>query len=679
MSALSVQPPFPAFADADGQPLEDGYIWIGTVNLNPITNPIVAYWDSALTIPAVQPIRTSGGYPVYQGTPANIYVNSDYSIQVQNKNGSVVYSAPQATERYGNIITAADITYTPAGTGAVSTTVQAKLRDYVSAHDFMTAAQITDSQSGSPTLDMTAALQAALNTNKSVYFPQGVYLVDSLTVPTAARGSTYYGDGYYHYDTDQKTVIKARTLSQASIFTLASGADNITFSLLRLEGDSKAARCVDASFGAFLTFVECGVYNGVSYGVYSKQGLMRIDRCFMAGSNIQCHMWSDSAATDSEFTGGAIGLLMAAGGNRIVNIWANSCTSACVSLRPFDNSTNHINTSIVNLYAGETYGINRPVVDIVGTGVNRVQQVHISNSFIVTAVASPNKIDGGVYMEYAQDVSINNVQFRGVGVGYTPTSYTPFGVYGGDNVDGLTISNCTFRDINRNPIHLNSNIGSVNITGCSFQNWDIDQNATAGEAAALRITTGRVSATGNNFFISGGQTQPYVLQVANANMIVFDNNYMAMPTPTLAAGTGKVSGFNRYSSGGAYSGINVEIYDSIIGNSTVNNAGRNFSQTGEIASTGSGVAETLNLTTLANTAQQQVYIATASQQGGSSNTVMYMLNVFGASAKAVRVAGDTASPGVNALDFQFTGLQLQLVVGSAYPALTWRWAITRLV
>lgn len=93
MSALSVEPPYPAFAGADGLPLEDGYIWIGTVNLNPITNPIAAYWDSALTISAVQPIRTSGGYPVYQGTPSRIYAGSDYSIQVQDKNGTVVYTS----------------------------------------------------------------------------------------------------------------------------------------------------------------------------------------------------------------------------------------------------------------------------------------------------------------------------------------------------------------------------------------------------------------------------------------------------------------------------------------------------------------------------------------------------------------------------------------------------------
>jgi hypothetical protein len=93
MSALSVEPPYPAFAEADGQPLEDGYIWIGTVNLNPVTNPIAAFFNAALTIAAVQPIRTSGGYAVYLGTPARIYVASDYSIQVQDKNGTVVYTS----------------------------------------------------------------------------------------------------------------------------------------------------------------------------------------------------------------------------------------------------------------------------------------------------------------------------------------------------------------------------------------------------------------------------------------------------------------------------------------------------------------------------------------------------------------------------------------------------------
>jgi len=113
MSAISVEPPYPAFADADGQPLEDGYILIGAVNLNPITNPIAVFFNPALTIAAVQPIRTSGGYPVYQGTPARIYTASDYSIQVQNKNGTVVY-----TSLNDNAFGAGVVTSNATGTGS---------------------------------------------------------------------------------------------------------------------------------------------------------------------------------------------------------------------------------------------------------------------------------------------------------------------------------------------------------------------------------------------------------------------------------------------------------------------------------------------------------------------------------------------------------------------------------
>lgn len=93
MSTVSVQSPYPAFADIDGQPLEDGYIWIGVAGLQPIGNPVNVYWNAAQTLPAVQPIRTLGGYPMNSGTPARLYVNSDYSIQVQNKNGSVIYTS----------------------------------------------------------------------------------------------------------------------------------------------------------------------------------------------------------------------------------------------------------------------------------------------------------------------------------------------------------------------------------------------------------------------------------------------------------------------------------------------------------------------------------------------------------------------------------------------------------
>jgi len=128
MSAFSIQPTYPIFTDIDGQPLDNGYIWIGAANLNPIVNPINVYWDAALTQLATQPIRTLGGYPANSGTPARLYTNGNYSIQVQNRNGSVVYSAPGATERYDlNVIIGAidadQVGFTPYG-GVIADNVQ---------------------------------------------------------------------------------------------------------------------------------------------------------------------------------------------------------------------------------------------------------------------------------------------------------------------------------------------------------------------------------------------------------------------------------------------------------------------------------------------------------------------------------------------------------------------------
>jgi hypothetical protein len=91
MSVIA-NPPFPSYFDSDGSPLEDGYIYFGAANQNPETNPITVYWDSAYTQPALQPIRTSGGFTYRAGTPANIYVSTDFSITVRDKNRRLVYS-----------------------------------------------------------------------------------------------------------------------------------------------------------------------------------------------------------------------------------------------------------------------------------------------------------------------------------------------------------------------------------------------------------------------------------------------------------------------------------------------------------------------------------------------------------------------------------------------------------
>jgi len=88
--------PFQFFADSAGDPVDAGYIYIGLPNLDPRTNPTAVYWDYDLTIPAPQPIRTSGGHPVWNGAARRFFVDGDYSIVVLDRNGSLLYSLPTA-------------------------------------------------------------------------------------------------------------------------------------------------------------------------------------------------------------------------------------------------------------------------------------------------------------------------------------------------------------------------------------------------------------------------------------------------------------------------------------------------------------------------------------------------------------------------------------------------------
>lgn len=88
---------YPVFTDADGQPLEEGYIYIGIEGQNPLSSPQQAYWDEDLTVPATG-IRTSGGYPQYQGSPGRLYTANAFSLLVQDKFKRTIYYQPTSID-----------------------------------------------------------------------------------------------------------------------------------------------------------------------------------------------------------------------------------------------------------------------------------------------------------------------------------------------------------------------------------------------------------------------------------------------------------------------------------------------------------------------------------------------------------------------------------------------------
>lgn len=133
------------------------------------TNPIIL--DSAgrvpggeiwLTVGVVYKFLLKDSTDVLIGTYDNVQINTDASL----------------------------VTYTPTGTGAVTRTVQAKLRDTVSVKDFGAV--------GDGSTDDSAAFNAALTASYLVSVPNGTYKIKNVSI---AGGHVLTGDGAFFIDT----------------------------------------------------------------------------------------------------------------------------------------------------------------------------------------------------------------------------------------------------------------------------------------------------------------------------------------------------------------------------------------------------------------------------------------------------------------------------------------------
>lgn len=80
-------PPQQIFADIDGSPLNEGFIFVGESTKEPTLFPVNVYWDAAKTQLATQPIRTKNGYIVNNGNKASLFIEAHTcSVLVQNRN-----------------------------------------------------------------------------------------------------------------------------------------------------------------------------------------------------------------------------------------------------------------------------------------------------------------------------------------------------------------------------------------------------------------------------------------------------------------------------------------------------------------------------------------------------------------------------------------------------------------
>ncbi len=187
MTAFAINPPFPIFANIDGDPLDGGKIYVGVANLDPVTNPVALYWDAGLTIPATQPIVTSGGYAVRNGTPAIFYADAvSVSITLKDAVGVTVFTAAQV-DSLGVPGEASLIGFIRGLPGAVASTVQTVLRNFApTPYDFGAI--------GDGLADDSVAMQAWLSIGGALRLAAGNFRITEPLIYTQ-NAATDWRDG----------------------------------------------------------------------------------------------------------------------------------------------------------------------------------------------------------------------------------------------------------------------------------------------------------------------------------------------------------------------------------------------------------------------------------------------------------------------------------------------------
>jgi hypothetical protein len=136
------------------------------------TTPVAAYTTSAGNVAWTNPIVLDAAGRVPSGGEIWLTVGITYKFVLKDSTDVLIGTYDNISSAFNT--DASLVSYTPAGTGAVTTNVQAKLRQYVSVKDFGAV--------GDGVTDDTAAIVLALNNGGHVVFPTGTYKVTTVVI-----------------------------------------------------------------------------------------------------------------------------------------------------------------------------------------------------------------------------------------------------------------------------------------------------------------------------------------------------------------------------------------------------------------------------------------------------------------------------------------------------------------
>ena len=323
------------FFDNNGDPLTGGKLYSYEAGT---TTPQVTYTTVAGNVPHSNPIILDAAGRVATG---EIWLTASQNYKFVLKTSTEVTLATwdniTGINGTGIATNAALVAYDPAGAGAVSTTVQTKLRESVSVKDFGAV--------GDGVTNDTVAIQAALDSlpaaGGEVFVPTGQYLVSAELLVTKRVRLFGTGHSFVFNSTSPSQIIKSSTMS-GPVITLDAGGSVIEslsfFGQIGNTGDGiliRSGRCTLRDVSVF----QMG-NDGVRIGTDS------------GGEN--CNLWTlDNCKTKSN---GQHGVHISEGAGPLAD--ANAGTCIAIDTQANGGSGVYLDGAQLNTFVGGAYQSN---------------------------------------------------------------------------------------------------------------------------------------------------------------------------------------------------------------------------------------------------------------------------------------------------------------------------------
>lgn len=305
------------------------------------------------------------------------------------------------------------VTFLQAGDDAVSRSVRSKLQDTISAFDFLSAPEISDVQARSVAIDISAPLQAALNSfgpNGGVLvLPPGAFRYSFLDVPSnvVLRGSGQGSTILYSTQLTDNTIVM-HSSSGIEDLVLSSSAPRTAGRNIAIDGNGSFVRRLtiyNYYIGIDVVNLAVGVsIDSVTFGLPS----LVPGGCMVLGSN-----YSNLKVHAVIGTGPAAGL-QPSYGIRLLN--GDTCFISDTNITLHGAALSFDNPANLNIYA-----------------------THISNSLFDSAIGHSN-------CEMTGAGNVYDTKFVNVWFGLGNQQGCLINPSGAGVVDGVGFSNCEFPD-----------------------------------------------------------------------------------------------------------------------------------------------------------------------------------------------------------------------------------------